>query len=305
MRFAAIFLSVFLFGCADSSSKEQASKNDKNPAAPVVTDERTDLVFSWVADGGPQVGSSVEKVPPGARKAVRVQIRICRRRMRDPSIMFLADLTMPGADGRYPVKTISRTEYEAGRRAAVPVSNPVINQTVVMYATRHCPVCVKARRWLLEQKIPYVERDLELDKQAAQDLQKKGQAQGVPTNGVPIFEIDGRLLPGFDKATIPRNIEGPSVKLRNQSELIVVPVFDGDANTGVGVAFGNEVVLSETTGLRALLAVLVVLHQLFGLALKLIEVSVGVECGWALKCTQAVVGACEFVHAHYLARVFA
>ena len=212
MRFAAIVIAVFLLGCADSSSEKQASKNDENSVVPVVTDESADLVFSWVGDGGPRVESSVQKVPQHVRKAVRVQDPNLSPENRDPSVMFLADLTRPGADGRYPVKTIKRAEYEARRRAVVPIpiSTPGTGSdpTVVMFSTRHCPICVKARRWLLEKKIPYVERDLERDKQAAQDLQKMGQAQGVPTNGVPIFEIGGRLLPGFDKARILATLKG-------------------------------------------------------------------------------------------------
>ncbi len=81
-----------------------------------------------------------------------------------------------------------------------------------MYATTHCPVCHKARRWLLEQKIPYIEKDLEKDPAAAQALQAKGKAQGVPTSGVPVFEINGQLVPGFDPTIIKKLLAGSPPK---------------------------------------------------------------------------------------------
>jgi glutaredoxin len=77
-----------------------------------------------------------------------------------------------------------------------------------MYATKTCPVCKNARRWLLDQGIPYVEKDLEVDEAAAAELAAKGKAQGVPTSGVPIFEIRGRLLPGFDPGAIRAALSG-------------------------------------------------------------------------------------------------
>ena len=75
-----------------------------------------------------------------------------------------------------------------------------------MYATKRCPVCKKARRWLLKKGIPYVEKDVEKDAAAAAELQKKGRAQGIPTNGVPVFEIGGKLFPGFDPDQLMRRL---------------------------------------------------------------------------------------------------
>ena len=211
-----IFSCFLLLSCAKES---QNSKSDTGPKviAPVVTDARGDLLLSWFSDGGPKVASAVKEVPEDARKEVRVQDPTQPPEKRDPSVIFLADLTKPQKNGQYPVKTMKRSAYEAKRRAAAeaakkaasseaPTGSNVMppNQaraapsSVVMYATRHCPVCIKARRWLLEQKIPYVEKDVEKDPQAAQALHKKGAAQGVPTQGVPIFEIGGRLLAGFE-----------------------------------------------------------------------------------------------------------
>lgn len=226
-RFNAASLAILLMGCAAEPSSEKAPPSEAAEATPVVTDERTDLVFTWIADGGPQIASSVGEVPDEVKHSVRVQDPSVPPEKRDTSVLYLADLTKPTPNGQYPVKTVVRSEYEAERRAveeaarkasaaAVAASTtagggvpapvaipPQLGQSpVIMYATKHCPVCVKARRWLLEQNIPYVEKDVEQDAQAAQALAKKGAEQGVSTRGVPMFEIGGRLLPGFDKAQI-------------------------------------------------------------------------------------------------------
>ena len=229
LRLCIAISALWIASCVskDEKPKDTAPK----VVAPVVTDARTDLLLSWFEDGEPKVGAQVKDVPEEARKEIRVQDPTLPPENRDPSVIFLADLTKPQKNGHYPVRTVKRDEYEAKRRAAAeaaseaatppqptqpsavpnampPAQAPAGASSVVMYATRHCPVCVKARRWLLDQKIPYVERDVERDPQAAQDLQKKGAAQGVPTNGVPIFEVRGRLLPGFDPAKIIQLLGG-------------------------------------------------------------------------------------------------
>ncbi len=232
-RSIAAWLGILLLGCGTEQPQKESSAS--TAPVPVVTDDRTDLVFTWVADGGPQIASSVADIPDEVKHSVRVQDPSIPPEKRDTSVMYLTDLTKPTKNGQYPVKTVQRSEYEAERMAAeeaarkaaaaaAPASPPPGGPTpapiaiptqggrppVIMYATRHCPVCVKARRWLLEQKIPYVEKDVERDAQAAQALAQKGAAQGVSTRGVPMFEIGGRLLPGFDKGQIAAALQALS-----------------------------------------------------------------------------------------------
>ncbi len=212
-----LILSFFiLISCSRQGEQEAQNTDPKSgPTPPVVTDDRTDLVLSWFVDGGAEVGSSVADVPGQARREVRVQDPTLPPEKRDTNWIFLANLENPDANGRYPVRAELRERYESTRRAAEQKaaksspSSPTTSltpgkETIVMYATRQCPVCKKARRWLLKQGIPYIEKDVERDQAAAMELQKKGRAQGVPTNGVPIFEISGKLVPGFDPPLLLR-----------------------------------------------------------------------------------------------------
>jgi len=214
-----VFLAAVACGEAGSDDGAAAAPSQ---ALPVVNDARKDLVLSWYGDRGPEIGSSVADVPQEARSFVRVQDPSIPPEARDPGIVFVADLTRPKADGSYPVHAVKRGDYEKRQsrlkpeapvpQAAAAGSAPAApgGAQVVMYATKTCPVCKSARRWLLDQGIPYVERDVETDRAAAADLAAKGKAQGVSTSGVPIFEIRGRLLPGFDQGAIRAALSGSS-----------------------------------------------------------------------------------------------
>jgi glutaredoxin len=217
-----------LIGCGRAETKSEDTSSEHKASVPVVTDERTDLVLSWFEDGKAKVAAKAADVPESARKEVRVQDPNTPPEQSNPDIIFLADLSAPKKDGHYVVRTLSRTEFEAKRRAeeekaekarlaalaaqagaqqaqigSVPkITVPAGAAPVIMYSTTHCPVCVNARRWMLEQKIPYVEKDVEKDRQATAELQQKGAAQNVSVRGVPVFDVYGTIVPGFDPATI-------------------------------------------------------------------------------------------------------
>lgn len=199
--------------CCSSSKVADKSATDGSPTVPIVNKERKDLVFSWVADGGPRVATEVDEVPEEARKEVRVQDPSIPPEKSDAKWMFFVDLTSPGNDGRYPVRAELRESYEARRRPA-PNDSPALagpgagSGHVIMYSTRYCPVCQQARRWLLEQKIPFVEKDLERDPGASDELERKTREQGVQSSGVPVFDIGGKLLLGFDPGAIENLLVG-------------------------------------------------------------------------------------------------
>jgi glutaredoxin len=223
-----VTIALALAACSGNGDGSQET-GAAEPALPSVTDQRTDLVLSWFVDGGPQTASTVADVPATARAEVRVQDPSVPPEKRDPGWIFLADLRIAGADGSYPVRAERREEYESRRRirlaalakqqqqqAATAATAPLQivptpagdGAPVIMYANQTCPVCRKARRWLLDQKIPYVEKDIQRDKAAAIELITKGKAQGVPTGGVPVFDVGGKLIPGLDKAAIRKALTG-------------------------------------------------------------------------------------------------
>jgi glutaredoxin 3 len=212
---SALALASVVAGC---TANEGDDAKIQEARLPVVDDQRDDLILTWFASGGAQTGTSVSDVPAEHRKEVRVQDPTIPPEEAVPSLVFIADLTKPGPGGKYKVAVVSRELYNDRRRvaAAMTAGAPGIGDVppirlgpdgkpqLIMYATTTCPVCVGARRWLLDEGIPYTEKDVGRDRVAAAELAQKGKAQGISTGGVPVFDIGGRLVPGFDKSIIKK-----------------------------------------------------------------------------------------------------
>lgn len=70
---------------------------------------------------------------------------------------------------------------------------------VLVFTTPTCPWCTRAKAYLHERRVPFREVDVSRDASAARDLMRRtGQM------GVPVVEIDGRPIVGFDKSQIDR-----------------------------------------------------------------------------------------------------
>lgn len=67
---------------------------------------------------------------------------------------------------------------------------------VVMYATRWCPFCAKAREHMRRLGIGYTERDIDQDAVASARHRELNPAGSLPT-----FDIEGETLIGFDPST--------------------------------------------------------------------------------------------------------
>ena len=94
-----------------------------------------------------------------------------------------------------------------GRDAgAAPAGSPV----VTIYGTSWCGACRSARQYLTERRIPFADKDIERDPAAARELNDKASKMGIPTDRVPIIEVRGRLLQGFDRARIDALLGEPT-----------------------------------------------------------------------------------------------
>ena len=68
---------------------------------------------------------------------------------------------------------------------------------VIVYTTPTCPWCEMVKRYLQARGIPYTEIDVSADYNAAMEMvRKSGQT------GVPVVEIDGEIVVGFDRESI-------------------------------------------------------------------------------------------------------
>ncbi|MDT8718943.1 glutaredoxin family protein [Clostridium sp. 19966] len=66
--------------------------------------------------------------------------------------------------------------------------------SVKIYTTNTCPWCVKTKEYLASNGISYDEINVSKDREAAKEMiEKSGQ------RGVPVVDIDGSIVVGFDK----------------------------------------------------------------------------------------------------------
>jgi len=68
---------------------------------------------------------------------------------------------------------------------------------VIVYSTPACVYCKMAKEFLSSNNISFTDYDVSTDEKARDDMiQKTGQL------GVPVIDIDGSIMVGFDKAKI-------------------------------------------------------------------------------------------------------
>lgn len=68
---------------------------------------------------------------------------------------------------------------------------------VTVYSTPTCPWCTRAKSYLTEIGVAFLEKDVSIDVAAAREMVKlSGQM------GVPVISIDGNVVVGFDKKKI-------------------------------------------------------------------------------------------------------
>jgi len=69
--------------------------------------------------------------------------------------------------------------------------------SVRIYSTPTCPYCIKAKAYLDQKGIQYENFDVSSDREKLEEMIKlSGQM------GVPVLDIDGNIIVGFDKEKI-------------------------------------------------------------------------------------------------------
>lgn len=73
------------------------------------------------------------------------------------------------------------------------------NQQVKVFSAPVCPYCETLKKFLKEQDINFEEVDVSQDKEARKEMvEKSGQM------GVPVAEINGQIVVGFNKQKIKK-----------------------------------------------------------------------------------------------------
>jgi len=75
---------------------------------------------------------------------------------------------------------------------------------ITIYSTSWCAFCHTEMQWLDKLGIPYIAKDIEADKEAYEELMSKN---GGAYSGVPVTDIAGDLILGFDRPKIQEAIK--------------------------------------------------------------------------------------------------
>ena len=190
------------------------------------------VLYTYVeAKGSFATTDKAEDVPQNARRLVRVvdpaQATKATNDRLDTTRVYAVDLGELLSAGKVTARVLSREAFETGALAQLPPgesslmagphgpplpdlplddadagTGPLGSPVVILYGTPWCGACKAAKQYLAAKHIPYAYKDIENDPAAARELQGKASKMGIPTDRVPILDVRGRLLLGFDRARL-------------------------------------------------------------------------------------------------------
>ena len=206
--------------------KREVSVSFGTPVLPVVTDDSTSVLLTWIDDKGEfHREAKAADVPPNARELVRV---LDADHEPPEGEIYLVDLRAKSAGGGYPVRTAPRGDFEkiaAGRRGdkalashpPIPLADdgapqsvpgeagaPTAQPLVIIYGAEWCGPCHQVQAYLKKRNSPFVEKDIDNDRAAAKEMQAKLTKAGIRGGSIPVIDVHGRLLVGFDARAIDR-----------------------------------------------------------------------------------------------------
>jgi len=72
---------------------------------------------------------------------------------------------------------------------------------VKIYSTPMCVYCVTLKKFLKEKGVEFKEIDVSIDERAAKEMVERSEQMGVP-----VVEIDGEMIVGFNKEKISKKL---------------------------------------------------------------------------------------------------
>ena len=213
-------LGIFLIACsanpiagapaekahATSPSEVVASGESVKPPFKVAGEAEGLLLVYYDEAGAPHTAQKRADVPEAQRAFVRVDsLEVAPEQRLDPAFMYVADLRKPQADGSYPVRKVQREVFEASFVKAAGEQVAANGKSdVIIYGASWCGACKQAARYLTQKGVPFVERDIEREPEARSEMLTKAREQGVSANGIPVIDVYGKLLGGFDPVAVDR-----------------------------------------------------------------------------------------------------
>lgn len=74
-------------------------------------------------------------------------------------------------------------------------------KNIKIYTTSTCPYCAMLKAFLKEKNISFKELDVGEDRDALKEMREKSGQMGVP-----VVDIEGKIIVGFDREAISREL---------------------------------------------------------------------------------------------------
>ncbi len=206
---------LFSFAC-----RQKPKENSPGVAAQPqieLTDTTKDVLLTWIDDAGDfHVTQSISDIKDANKEHVRVVFTA--KDTVDPEQVFVADLRQKDAKDGYPVHSIPRGAWEelgASHRksrleaidvpaATVPdAGKSTADVVAVIYGAEWCKACHETAHYLSTKGVKYVEKDVDKSGTIQAELQSKfARAHVSPTSSIPVTDINGRLVVGFNPSAL-------------------------------------------------------------------------------------------------------
>jgi glutaredoxin len=224
---------LLLGGCRKSAPPE-APAAGPSAVAEVEVLQGGRWLFTYIEPSGAfSTTDKPESVPAASRAAVRVFDPSDPSKAAPTGQVYVANLNDLLKSGRTRARALSREAFETAALALLPPgdSSPLASHrvepspmpapasgdagiaaappapasgppVVTIYGTSWCGACRAARQYFTEKRIPFADKDIERDPAAARELGEKASKLGIPTDRVPVIDVRGRLMLGFDRARV-------------------------------------------------------------------------------------------------------
>jgi glutaredoxin len=213
-------LPILSLACVLACQPERPPKPDADAdgqaaaALAVLNADSDEFVLTYAGERGVFADvKTIAEVPEAARNRVGVNVF---GHKPPPGKVYVANLTAPLPDGTYALELVAREEFEetvlgSGRSSEFQLPGDLEQLVpgapeapVIVYKTSWCGVCKQLESYLQRKGIEYVAKDIEQDRTAAAELAAKAKQAGVPTGSVPMIDVGGKLLRGFDKNALEK-----------------------------------------------------------------------------------------------------
>jgi glutaredoxin len=211
----SVIVVLLLLVCACRQKQKENSGGASTQPQAQLTDQTKDILLTWIDESGDFHATESLADIKNANKE-RVRVVFTNDNSVDPDHVWVADLRQKDDKGGYVVRSIARSAWEEmgashrkSRMEAIGTPAPVIDAgpgnevEAVIYGAEWCNACHEMARYLKTKGIKFVEKDVDKSSVIQAELQSKfAKAHVPPTSSIPVTDINGRLIVGFNPQAV-------------------------------------------------------------------------------------------------------